>query len=83
MKGKCLKCDRYHPKAVSNCRINQSVGNMERQKGLGLTVSSCKEYTAIKKKKEEVIKVVEPTVDEGCTCEGFYRYGICDCESEG
>lgn len=82
MKGKCLKCVRYHPKAVGNCRKAQSVRNLEKRLKVNLSVTKCNEYLA----PELVFTVPEPKeepVTMGCTCESYYKYGICECEGAG
>jgi hypothetical protein len=76
MKGKCLKCVRYHPKAVGNCRKAQSVRNLEKRHKVNLSVTKCNEYLA-----PELVFTIPVTM--GCTCESFYKYGICECEGEG
>jgi len=90
---KCKDCVRYHPRAVGNCNMAQSWANLEKRYGFTLAVVDCPHYTA-----PEVVFPMEWTaeeekpkkkakrkkkVKEGCTCEGFYKYGICDCEGDG
>jgi hypothetical protein len=82
MKGKCKKCVRYNPKALAHCQKAQSIYNVEKRHKINLSVTKCPEYLA----PELVFKEPEPKeepVTIGCTCEGYYKYEICDCEGDG
>lgn len=84
MKGKCLKCVRYHPKAVGNCRMAHSIGNLEKKYRFNLSVTKCPEFL------EPDLVFPEPTVEpvkdswvwnaEDCECEDQTKYGHCECE---
>lgn len=80
MANKCKKCVRYNPKAVSNCRKQQSVYNLMKQLKMKLEVAECVEYLA----PEKVFKEPKPKKVEikevFCNCEDFNKYGECECE---
>ena len=80
MANKCKKCVRYNPKAVSNCRTQQSVYNLGNQLKLKLDVTECAEYLS----PEKVFKEPKPKKIEikevFCNCEDFRKYGECECE---
>jgi hypothetical protein len=80
MKGKCLKCVRFHPKAVGNCKIAQSVRNLEKRYGFNLSVTKCPEFL------DPDLVFVEPEPEhpmawtsEDCECEDYTKYGTCEC----
>jgi len=80
MANKCKKCARYNPKAVANCRMQQSVYNLMKKLKMKLEVAECVEYLA----PEKVFKEPKPKKVEikevGCNCEDIQKYGECECE---
>ncbi len=83
MKGKCLKCVRFHPKAVGNCRMAVSAMNLEKKYGYNISITKCPEYV----EPQEVFKEPEPEhpmvwTNEDCDCEDYTKYGNCECEGD-
>ena len=78
--NRCKDCVRYNPKAVGNCRMAQSVANLEKKYGFKLSVFDCPFHAP---PREVFATRVWSTNDSVCDCEDYTKYGHCECEREG